>query len=69
MADEIDLNLPINSDLFPSFREGFSAYPEGTPIEEQIYSTGENNPDPNSIDAVCCEGCTCTQSHSSVPLA
>ena len=68
MSEEIDPNLPINSDLFPSFVEGFSAYPEGTPIEEQFYKIEGNNPSPNGTDAVCCEACTCSQSHSSIPV-
>lgn len=69
MSEEIDPNLKINSDLFPSFKEGFNAYPEGTPIEEQIYSTGENHPDPNATLKLCCSGCTCTNSHQSAPAA
>jgi len=67
MAEEIDLNLKINSDLFPSFIEGFSAYPEGTPIEEQIYSDKINRTNPNAILTLCCDGCNCTISHSSTP--
>jgi hypothetical protein len=65
MAEEIDLNLKINSDLFPSFIEGFSAYPEGTPIEEQIYSDKINRPKPNDVLTLCCDACNCTISHSS----
>ena len=67
MTEEIDPNLKINSDLFPSFVEGFSAYPEGTPIEEQFYSIGPSNPDPNFILTLCCDACNCTISHSSIP--
>jgi hypothetical protein len=67
MSEEIDLNLPINSDLFPSFIEGFSAYPEGTPIEEQIYSDKINRINPNAVLTLCCDSCTCTVSHSDVP--
>jgi hypothetical protein len=67
MAEEIDLNLKINSDLFPSFIEGFSAYPEGTPIEEQIYSDKINRTNPNAVLTLCCNSCTCTVSHSDVP--
>jgi hypothetical protein len=68
MSNEIDPNLKINSDLFPSFKEGFSAYPEGTPIEEQIYDVGPNHQDPNYVRVVCCDGCTCENSHAAGPF-
>ena len=62
--EEIDPNFQINSDLFPSFVEGFSAYPEGTPIEEQFYQDNINRI-PRIILPSCCDACTCTVSHSS----
>jgi hypothetical protein len=61
--EEIDPNFQINSDLFPSFVEGFSAYPEGTPIEEQFYQDGINR----AVLIRCCDACDCTNSHSSTP--
>jgi hypothetical protein len=66
MTEEIDPNFQINSDLFPSFVEGFSAYPEGTPIEEQFYQDGINR-HPDAVLTLCCDTCNCTNSHSSLP--
>ena len=64
MSEEIDPNLPINSDLFPSFTEGFTSEVDDRPV----VSDGINRLDPNRVDEVCCDGCTCTQSHSSTPV-
>jgi len=66
MTEEINPNAGINSDLFPIFKEGFSAYPEGTPIEEQFYRI-EQDPNAENLGTPCCDGCTCENPHSSIP--